>query len=181
MWGPADWDGWLAESEPRFVNGPEHLRALAAVLLRVPDRADKRAVVFGDDAGLGVELLFGSAVRLDRAGRGAGPRAHLVLALDVPLGPARAELDAAIARAHHRLFEGGLLLCALRATARSAVLHALTLSSTDAAPLPAAIHELELQYRLRRAGFPAPRLRRFDGRRGAGGWLVALAARRAWN
>jgi hypothetical protein len=106
------------------------------------------------------------------------PACDLVLALEGIHPETTRELDRVLEQAHAALSEGGLLACSLPAAARIGGPLELRL---EGSPERRAFHEVELQYRLQRAGFQGTRIRRSPAVSGDAGRLLCLAARRAMN
>jgi len=92
-----------------------------------------------------------------------------------------AELDAALDQALRCLTDGGLLAATFPAARHTGVARELRLRG-GSGDSDAALHELELQYRLRRAGFSGVRMLRIEAADAEGAErLLCLAVRRANN
>lgn len=102
----------------------------------------------------------------------------VAVALDSIVGPRTEDVDRILAQVHGGLVEGGILLATFPAASRDAGLRPVALAGdAPGSPddLPLRFQELELQYRLRRAGFRGLRIRRVEPS------LVCMAVRRANN
>ncbi len=95
-------------------------------------------------------------------------RCDVVVAVDSIVARSVPQLDMILERISAALVEGGIFL----ATFPAAV------SGAAGAPF---LHEVELQYRLRRAGFQGLRLRRFRRESGTPETILSMAVRRACN
>jgi len=122
----------------------------------------------------GVELRDGGADAL--VGLAAG--ADVVVAFDVLAPATPRELDRLLAGAHAALAEGGLFAFALPAAACIGGPVDLRLAGTRERR---AFHEVELQYRLRRAAFGGMRIERIQAHGAGLDALVCTATRRAGN
>lgn len=179
-WGPADWDAWLSEAAAAGHPDPDHLQALKELLLRIPDRSGKVAAVLGDDASLLPFLSdqFRRVIAVESARRIG---CHVVVAADFPVGPCISDVDRLLGQAHACLVEGGLLLAAFPAVSRGNGPITMRLGDGPAADTPPRLHEVELQYRLQRAGLQGVRLRRFAGDLDRPDTLLSMSVRRASN
>ncbi len=207
LWGPDDWDAWTlsrgtSRSAPR--SGREVLRDF---LLRVPGRRAMTVADLGCGAGEMLPFLaseFGRVVAVDYApaslalarrvclGKPVHFRRrdlrdltpfrntfHVAVALNSILGPRPEDVDRILREIHAALREGGLLAAVFPAATREPGLIPLRLAGDPAPPRPVPLHEVELQYRLHRAGFHAIRLRRLEDDVEA--CLLGVAVRRASN
>ena len=117
----------------------------------------------------------------DRIALGATrDRFDVIVALDAIATRRLAEFDAALATVRRKLVEGGLLLATFPAAPKRTILRAMLLDGGDDTPAPDAFHEVELQYRLQRAGLRGTVLRRKTDEDGLE-TLVCRAVRRADN
>ena len=91
-----------------------------------------------------------------------------------------ADLDRSWHEAGRCLREGGLLLGTYPASPRETIARAYLLDDGKT-PVPPTMHEVELQYRLQRAGLRAATIRRAPDRMGETEQLVFRAVRRADN
>jgi SAM-dependent methyltransferase len=96
-------------------------------------------------------------------------------------GPRPEDVDRILGEIHRALVEGGLLAAIVSASPRGRQRTPLRLAGEPSGPEILSFHEVELQYRLRRAGFRGVRIRRFDEGRGAPAALLCTGARRADN
>ena len=102
-------------------------------------------------------------------------------------GPANAEkrllrdVDRIFEQIRLSLVEGGLFLSSFPAVSRLAGPYEMPLGEGEDVAAPHRFHEIELQYRLRRAGFQGVRIRRFAECEERPESLLALAVRRANN
>lgn len=102
----------------------------------------------------------------------------VAVAVDSIVGPRTEDVDRILAEVHAGLVEGGILLATFPAAAREGGLRPVALAGDaprSPEDLPLRFQELELQYRLRRAGFRGIRIRRVEPS------LVCMAVRRANN
>ncbi len=110
---------------------------------------------------------------------------HVVLAVDSLARPTPPELDKALGSVQRSLVEGGLLLATFPAAPRETVACAMRLHGAPSRGRGLMLHEVELQYRLRRAGLRGVRTRRLpsgDGVLARGQQtLLCTAVRRANN
>ncbi len=180
-WGPEDWDGWLYHSRLDDTCGDAtHVRAMREILLKIQDRSRKRALAVDCEAH--AYLLNGfSDVQFASCARRSVPRstrrADVALAVDPDSGKG---IDRTVAYAHDGLVEGGIFVGSFPATHRREPV-SLVLGNSPSTSLPGRIHEVELQYRLRRAGFQGVRMRRYPAVADEGDTLVCMAVRRASN
>jgi len=207
-WGPEDWELWTPEEAPRPAGVPEPVRLIQRTLLRIPGRRRKTAGDIG--CGLGTMLPFLSAHfarvvaveprtttlaeareasdglsiefrqrRLDDLNSLRG-RLHVAVAVDSIGGHAQG-IDIVLAQIHDCLVEGGVVLATLPGVRRGGPPYAMSLVDTGERAT-GELHEVELQYRLRQAGFQGLRIRRFAGDDDeAHDTLLFMAARRANN
>jgi SAM-dependent methyltransferase len=178
-------------------------------LLRIPDRAQKTIAVLGCGTGTQLPFVadhFGRVIavdpvraRLDRARRHAEGlgiefcrhdltclrplygELDLVLALETPGETAKPDVDVALREIFRCLVEGGLMLATFPAVPRRSRPYHLPLGPVSLRSRRRRIHEVELQYRVRRQGFQGLRIRRVRRAEGAGEALLCMAVRRANN
>ena len=108
-------------------------------------------------------------------------RFHVAVALDSIVGPGTADVDRILGQVRRSLVEGGILLATFPAAPRTGKPVLMKLRNDRPTTEPLTFQELELQYRLRQAGFQGIRIRRFPDRSGEPACLLALAVRRACN
>ncbi len=180
-WGPEDWDGWLHRSRRDDTYGDAtHVRAIREILCKIPERSRKRAVAVDCEAHAYLLNEFADVSLASCAGLGAPrPASRSDAALVVDPGAVQG-VDRTLAFAHDGLIEGGILVGSLPATQRREPV-SLVLGKSPATPISGRIHEVELQYRLRRAGFQGVRIRRFPAVADEGDTLICMAVRRASN
>jgi SAM-dependent methyltransferase len=106
---------------------------------------------------------------------------HLAVAIDSILGPRLEDVDRILSQVHGSLQEGGILLATFPAAPRCGKPVEMSLAGDGSACVPVRLQEMELQYRLRKAGFRGIRIRRVDGGEGDPPRLLGLAVRRANN
>ncbi len=180
-WGPEDWDGWLHRSRSDDTYGQAiHVRAMREILFKIPERARKRALAVDCEAHAYLLNDFADVELAGCAAHSAPPpvtRSDVALAVDPAAGQG---IDKTLAFAHDGLIEGGIFVGSFPATHRREPV-SLILGESSATPLPSRIHEVELQYRLRRTGFQGVRIRRFPAVADEGDTLICMAVRRASN
>jgi len=181
---PEDQDAWVLR-EAGASGLPSAFETIHHLLLRLPDRHRGALGVFGAVPDGALVLL---AARYERVvGRTCCRPAELrrlavrldaAIAHDLFRGATRAAVDGTLAALHDSLVEGGLLFATFPALASRGRPYALW----PRAELPEGgpYHEIEVQYRVRRAGFRGLRLWRV-AEPGSAPRLLALAARRACN
>jgi SAM-dependent methyltransferase len=106
---------------------------------------------------------------------------HVAVALDSVVGPRTADVDRMLRQICRSLVEGGVLLATFPAAPRVGRPVPMKLRTDEAADGPLEFQEVEIQYRLRQAGFQGVRIRRFEGEEGRPASLLCLAVRRAMN
>jgi len=208
-WGPEDWDALLLAGGVERPRSFEPVRAVERVLLRVPDRRRKTVADLG--CGLGAHLpflasCFARVIAVDYAPRslsrargdmaGAGVefrrrdlrdlkplrgRLDVAVAIDSILGPRSSDVDRIIEQVHRSLVEGGLFVSTFPAVSCAAGPYELRLGEGEDVGEPHRFHEIELQYRMRRAGFRGVRFRRFGATPERAESLLCVAVRRANN
>jgi len=174
-WQPEDWTEWTAGRGVEHACPGAHLAVVRGILRRLPDRDGLLAVALthGHLEPLALGAYFGRVVTVDVDGDDALPAdADVVLALDAL--PA-VGLAARLARVHGALAEGGVLIATL--PARVGATRPFKLGGEPARGL----HEVELQWLLRRTGYQGLRLRRIPAEPPEPTRLLCMAVRRALN
>lgn len=176
-WMPEDWMDWpVAEGIPtRGVDA--HVHAAHHIACRIAGDSRGRALQLTRDSDDGSADLNQAFQRLEVCNLAAGGLADLDRGFDVALATdliSPQELPIALGELHRLLVEGGVLLLTVQARGRDEVPFSMIASPERA------WHELELQYRLQRAGFQGLRIRRMDADDGGQRFLV-MAVRRALN
>jgi len=203
-----DWMRWIPEDEAGPLPALEPMELVQHLLERLPGRAAKTVAHLGEAPLARLRVLASGFERLvvvldpQRHGAEARPARNAagiewharaltdlaplhgrvdVLLADGTLGRRDlAEFDAVLEQALRCLTEGGLLAATFPAApATGAAREMLLRCGRSTRPGPSALHEIELQYRLRRAGFGGVRILRLEQPHGA--WLLGLAVRRANN
>jgi hypothetical protein len=180
-WRPEDWREWPDEHWVATCCEGAHTRAVRDILCGLPDRERMSVAELtrGESSRLPfLAARFGRVVTVDLEETGAEravlpPDPDLVVAVDTIEAKGADDLFARIRAA---LVEGGLLLATLVARP-----HASRPFPLRSGKSPSGFHEVELQYRLRRAGFQGLRLRRFRGECGEEDVILGMAVRRALN
>lgn len=208
-WGPEEWDAWALRTAGGPVQPLPHERALLDFLGSVPGRTRMTVADLGCGAGRLLPFLareFGKVVAIDYApaslalarrvcvGREVVFRRrdlrdlspfrkafHTAVAVESIVGPRPEDVDRILRQIHDSLVEGGLLAAVFPARLRGSEPLSLRLAGGPPSLAPLRFHEIELQYRLRSAGFRGLRIRRFRGADPAGGALLCIASRRAAN
>ncbi len=210
-WGPEDWDTWLKREETKAPPaGPlPHEAALLRFLDRIPGRRGLTVADLGCGSGRLLPLLaerFAKVVAIDYAPaslalarRACAGRPVLLrrrdlrdltpfrnafdvaVAVDSILGPRPEDLDRILAQVHGCLVEGGVLAATFPEVSRAGRMLPMRLVGEPKPPEPVAVHEMELQFRMRKAGFEAVRIRRVEARGSRGNSLLCVATRRASN
>jgi hypothetical protein len=180
-WRPEDWTEWPREQWVATGCEGAHTRALRDILRGLPCRERMRVVELtrGPSSRLPYPAAgFARVVTVDLERTGAVPRA-LPPDRDVVVAVASIEAEDAddlFACIRAALVEGGLFLATFAARPRASRPFPLR-----SGPSSSGFHEVELQYRLRRAGFQGLRLRRFRGEHGEEDVILGMAVRRALN
>ena len=209
-WGPEDWDALIVDRARTGGHElPLAERSLLDLLGRVPGRRHMTVADLGCGSGRLLPFLsreFGEVIAVDyaprslalarRASTGEGVTfrrrdlrdlAPFRNSLDVAVavrsvvGPRPEDVDRILGEIRKALVEGGLLAAIVPASPRGTATVPLRLAGDAAAPGLLGFHEIELQYRLRRAGFRGVRIRRFEEAGGARAALLCTAASRADN
>jgi len=179
-WTPEDWEG-LQPATEAGGGAPVAADLTRQVLRRLPGR---ESLTLGDVGGcLGTADPacagdFGRVVPVEPGSPGAGSL-DVVVALETLEPPSVADLDDLLDDLHGRLTEGGLVLFTLPAASCLDGPAEIRLGRRARTGCPR-FHEVELQYRLQRAGFQGIRLRRVTDDAGAAR-IVAVGVRRANN
>jgi SAM-dependent methyltransferase len=199
-----DWDAWLSPRGAAHPDSPEEL--LREILLKIPGRRQKTIADFGCGRAVPLEFLaahYGRVVAIDPAPLRvaapeelhAGPGVELRRRELTDLAPFAARFDVALApetlaeasqgdpgrvlvEIRRSLVEGGILVVTTPASSPGRRPYPFALGRSGAVT---ALHELELQYELCRAGFQGLRLRRLVGTDGGRETLLGMAVRRAPN
>jgi len=175
-WQPEDWSEWPVKRWVASYRDDAVVQAVREILLRLPERERQTVLELtrGPSAWTTfLESRFARRLEVDLAATRAAELpggCEVVLAVDT-IGVD--DLETLLPRVHASLVEGGVLLSTLAASRPGTA----RLSMIGPASGPG-IHEVELQYRLRRAGFQGLRLRRF---RGDDDTMFCMAVRRALN
>jgi len=205
---PKGWGAWPV-TEIDTLRPPVSSELLHEFLLAIPGR--ERMTVADLDCGTGKRLSFlashfsrvvALSATTEREGRarlscpdaevsfrcaGLNDLAAFGASFDVALAvePIRAtipaEVDRIFEQARGTLVEGGLFVCCLPAAPRIGGPLRLRLSSDTEPDESRRFHEVELQYRLRRAGYQGVRIRRLRAPESADAVLFCTAVRRASN
>jgi len=203
-----DWIRWIPEDDAGRIPSPGPMELVQQLLSRLPGRSAKTVAHLGAAPLSRLRMLASGFERLvvvvDRERRAtdfpprdteAGIEWHArVLTdltplhgrVDVALADGTlcrcdpAELDAVLEQVLCCLTEGGLLAATFPAAPSTGAAREMRLR-LDRAPRVStlALHEVELQYRLRRSGFGGVRILRLESPHGA--CLLCLAVRRANN
>ena len=180
-----DRGGWFREERAGRIPSRGPMELVQQLLARLPGRASKTVAHIGPAPLARLRTLATDFERVVVVGRGLGDLTLLETRVDVVLAEGTlgrrdpAALDAALEQVLRCLSEGGLLAATFPASPATGAARAMLLR--DRAPLPSTLelHEIELQYRLRRCGFAGVRIRRLDSPQGP--CLLCLAVRRANN
>ncbi len=204
---PDDWDLRLdSPDEPRPAL-PETVFEIERWLRRLPACASKTLADLGCGLGSRLGMLrakFDTVIAIDPRRPAAAPaamqdadgielcrrgllnlepfhgRLDVAIAIGTIATPRLSDFDRILFQVRHCLVEGGLLLATFPAAPKSTIARAMLLDGGDETPAPTEFHEIELQYRLRRAGLRGAAMRRLaenDGRES----IVCRAVRRADN
>jgi SAM-dependent methyltransferase len=208
-WGPEEWDTLALRrpGEPEASTASE--RALLEFLDAVPGRDGMTVADLGCGAGRLLPFLacrFGKVVAVDYApaslalARRVSPGKdvvfrrrdlrdlspfrnafHTAVAVESIVGPRPEDVDRVLAEVCLSLVEGGFLAAIFPASGTSGRPVPLRLAGDAPGPAPLRFHEVELQYRMRRAGFRGLRIRRFAGDGPSRDALLCIASRRGNN
>ncbi len=208
-WGPEQWDAWSRGRAGREDEDSPADASLLEVLSRVPRRRMKTVADLGCGTGRLLPFLsreFGKVIAVDYAPASLALARRVCVGRDVTfrrrdlrdlapfrnsldvavavrsiVGPGPEDVDRILAQVRGSLVHGGLLAAIVPATAPGEAMIPMRLAGDPPGPEMIGFHEIELQYRLRRAGFDGVRIRRFDAEEGCSGALLGTAARRADN
>ena len=161
---------------------PDTVLEIERWLGRLPHRERKAVADLGRGLGSRLRLLssrFGEVHELDSL-EGCELRVDAVVAIDSIRGPRLTDFDRTLVTIRRSLVEGGLLLATFPAAPKETIARAMLLDGGDGTPLPPVFHEVELQYRLQRAGLRGAAIRRAADRDDRE-MLVCRAVRRADN
>ena len=203
LWGPDHWDDWTADAPPDDNGDGDDI--LRSTLLRIPRRKSRTVADLGcGDSSLTRFLAahFARVIAVDYApgtlfrnrSEAAGPNVtfrrrdlrdltpflnsfHVAVAVQSITGPSTSDVDRILAQIWSCLVEGGVLIATF--PAGTGANRPVTLAVADPGRPRGPFHEVELQYRIRRAGFQGVRIRRVEDP--AGPLLMALAVRRGLN
>jgi len=206
LWGPDDWDAWAIE-DAKVPGSGLSLDAVRSTLCKVPRRERKSVADLGCGQGSLLPFLalnFSAVTAVDYAPaslaaaraacdepnitfrrrdlRDLSPfrgRFHVAVAVDSIIGPRSSDLETILSEIWASLTEGGLLLATFPANHAPDRKLSMIASAERARSGP--LHEVELQYRFRRAGFQGVRIRRLTGGGGSESRLLGLAVRRGMN
>ncbi len=208
-WGPDDWDAWTLQALEDDAPPPVGEDPVREFLLGISGRRGMTVADLGCGRGDWIGFLsahFGQVVAIDYAPftlaaakrgckdprvifrrrdlRDLGPlrdAIHVALALESIVGPAVEDVDRMLAQVRASLVEGGLFVGTFPARPRRGGPVPMALAGFPVAEGPLRFSEVDLQYRLRRAGFRGIRIRRLPASCGRGERLFAIAARRGDN
>jgi hypothetical protein len=180
-WRPEDWEEWSVERCVAKHCEANHVRAVRDILRGLPDGELKCVADLTRGPSTQLPFLaacFRNVVTVD-LGEHALDRLTLPTSLDLivavdTIGTQGA--DALLVLLHDALIEGGVFVATLVARARG--LRPFPLRGAEPR---AGFHEVELQYRLRRAGFQGLRMRRFRREIHEPDTILCMAVRRALN
>jgi SAM-dependent methyltransferase len=208
-WGPDDWDAWTVSVPDEDLPPPVETGLVHDLLRRIPGRRKMTVADLGCGRGDWLDFLsrhFGHVVAVDYAPvtlaaarrscrheavifrrrdlRDLAPfhgALHVALALESFLGPSVEDVDRMLAEVHACLLEGGLFVASFPARPTRGAPVVMPLAGFPVPEGPLRFSEVDLQYRLRRAGFRSVRIRRIAAAAGRGPLLLAVATRRANN
>jgi len=202
-WGSDDWNWWNLHDRHGRPSAPEQFDTLREILANVPGREIKTLAHVGRPDASCMQFLsahFSGVALIDDAVERVSPfrpasevletgtachQFDVVLAVETLVRPVLEDLDAVLERVRGFIVEGGLLLATFPAAQRESVAREMRLRSDDSHPSSTRFHEIELQYRLRRARFRGVRIRRIldenVSRETRDESLLCMAVRRANN
>ncbi len=208
-WGPEQWDAWTIGRGGRHEEESPADASLLELLGGLPRRRLKIVADLGCGTGRLLPFLtrrFRKVIAVDYAPASLALARRVCVGRDVTfrrrdlrdlapfrnsldvavavrsiVGPRPADVDRILAEIRGSLVHGGLLAAIVPATVPGETMIPMRLASDPPGPGMIGFHEIELQYRLRRAGFDGVRIRRFDAAEGCPGALLFTAARRADN
>jgi SAM-dependent methyltransferase len=210
LWGPDDWDAWGEEQTSSTSPPADHEEVIHDILRKLPRRRRKTVGDLGCGRGWLLPFLvanFGHVLAVDYAPASLAVARRsceglsitfrrrdlrdltpfrgsldVAVAIDSIVGPRVGDVDKIVGQVLQCLVEGGLFLATFPAQPRNGPRRMLELASEEATEGPQLrFTEVELQYRLRRAGFRGVRLRRFAGPESRPERLLCVASRRASN
>jgi hypothetical protein len=210
-WGFDDWTGWIRSDRARFPDEQEPFEIVNEILAAVRGHRTKTVACLGRPSPARLRFLAGQFARVvafrdatdtdepsgsqaDEANvehRSGSPfdltsfqgSFDVVLAIAPLTDGNLTDLDRRLTRIHDSLVEGGLMITTFPAAPCGPIAREMRLRGAVDPPNPA-FHEIELQYRLRRAGFRGVRVRRLHDVEASGRSserLLAAAVRRANN
>ena len=180
-----DRGGWFRDDEARRIASPGPMELVQHLLARLPGRGAKTVAHIGPAPLSRLRTLAADFERVVVVGRALGELTPLRGRVDVVLADGTlgrrdpAELDATLEQVHGCLTEGGLLAATFPASPATGTAREMLLRDRTPLGPTLELHEIELQYRLRRSGFVGVRIRRLDSPHGP--CLLCLAVRRANN
>lgn len=209
-WGPADWDALtLATPAGEGLSPCLEEEAVRGLLDRLPGRRKMTVADLGCGRGHWLPFLarrFERVVAVDYAPatlamarrlhgdtgtvfrrrdlRDLTPfkrNFHVALLMRALPGPSVGDLDRILAQVWSCFAEGGLLVASVSAASRRGAPVPMRLAGDPNDSTPRHFTEVDLQYRLRKAGFMGIRLQRFAGDAAGPDVLLAVASRRANN
>ena len=208
-WGPEQWDAFTIGCLGREEDATPAEASLLELLSRVPRRRLKTVADLGCGTGRLLPFLareFGKVIAVDYAPASLALARRVCVGRDVTfrrrdlrdlapfrnsldvavagrsiVGPGLEDVDRILAEVRGSLVHGGVLAAIVPATEAGETMIPMRLAGDPDGPEMIGFHEIELQYRLRRAGFDGVRIRRFDASQGRPGALLCTAARRADN
>lgn len=176
-WQPEDWSEWAADRWVSAYPDDSRTHAVREILLRLPDREHRTALELTRGPSIWLPFLdahFARAASVARPVDGAAlappGSCYLLLAVDT-IDVVR--LGGMLLSIRDTLVEGGILLATFSASVRGGAPFEMI-----GRPPESGLHEVQLQYRLRGAGFQGLRMRRLPG---DGETLLCMAVRRALN
>jgi hypothetical protein len=186
-WRGDDWNWWISGDRHGHPSVPAQFELVHEILAGVPGRENKTVAHVGPAGESCLQFLsahFAGVVQIDPI-HSSCRRYDIVLAVETLARPTLEDLDVALERVHGCVVEGGLLLATFPAARPESVAREMLLRGDTADGGAERLHEVELQYRLRRAGFRGVRIRRILDeayeRSESGESLLCLAVRRANN
>jgi hypothetical protein len=175
-WNPEDWESLKLPSEPGPTRPLRPLDTVRQILSKLPAREGKLVADFGGGLGSHPRVV---AIEESEACPGQG--FDVAVSLEAILGPTVAQIDEALERVWSALAEGGVFLATFPAVSCIGGPFEMPLRAGADSVRTRGFHEVELQYRLQRAGFQGIRIRRFSAGRGQSGTILCMAVRRANN
>jgi hypothetical protein len=180
-WRPEDWKEWPVKSWVTDYCEASHVRAVRDILRGLPGRERKCVADLTRGPSTDLSFLtacFERAITVDLRDHAIEhlalpPNLDVIVAVDSVRAKGADDLLVSI---HDALVEGGVFLATLTARARGP----RPFPMRGAEPR-SGFHEVELQYRLRRAGFQGLRMRRFRQEIHEPDTILCMAVRRALN